>query len=182
MKFESITASQSGSFHLYLNGEDSLSFIIEGPLGADVFRMMILADTAFIFPGDDGRWSALGADDTVAIREFGISGLSPFLSGVLLFPQFFIRHLNSEDSSGIVRISYRNHVLSLSQGNNDREFQIQDANLRICAKYDRRRDIDGGYYPSQVVITKENADWRLTMRIEKLRPNASIPSQTWHRD
>jgi hypothetical protein len=179
IEFESEMKSEAGSYRLFIKGKDSLSFLIEGPLGADLIHLVTIGDSAYLYSSADQGWSNIGPGESASIEEYGISNLSPFLTGALLLPQHFIGFLGDADTQQAYRVNYRGHELIVSRGQNESEFRISDSESHLIACYGRRKDVGDGFYPSQVALSDFNSNWRLQIRIDKLKLNPEIPASTW---
>lgn len=179
IEFESEMKSQAGSYRLFIEGKDSLSFLIEGPLGADLIHLIALRDSAYLYSSADQGWITIGPGESASIEEYGISNLSPFLIGALLLPQHFIGPLGDADAQQAYRANYDGHELVVSQGQIENEFRISESESHLVARYGRRKDVGDGFYPSQVTISDFNSSWRLRIHIERLKLNPEIPASTW---
>jgi hypothetical protein len=177
ISFEGGKAAQSGSFQLFLAGRDSLSFLVEGPLGADIFRMIIAGDSAFLLSNKDEGWIAIRKDETVSLDEFGIDNISPFLLGLYAFPQYYLH--NSADTS--YEYLWRGDTLDIQPGRNDREFLLIAPRSLLAAAYSRRRDFANGFYPSSVKIFIPGHDWEINLGIDKIIINPGLPQRIWNR-
>ncbi len=94
IEFESHNSIQTGSFIQYMNGPDSISFLIEGPFSADVFRMIIIDSTASILGSSDDGWQEFHRGEDINIPDYGLENISPFLIGLFIFPQYYIHDRN----------------------------------------------------------------------------------------
>jgi hypothetical protein len=178
--FEGGKIVQSGSFQLCLNGRDSLSFDVSGPLGADIFRMVILGDSAYLLSNKDDGWIGLKRGEDVSIEEFGIDHISPFLLGLFAFPQYYLQGDSSNASSDDYK--YNNETIISQLAQNNREFMLFESQSRVAAVYVKRKDFENGYYPSSIRIFKPGSEWQIKLEIEKVRLNAALPDQIWKRD
>jgi hypothetical protein len=178
--FEGGKIAQSGSFQLYLNGRDSLSFDVSGPLGADIFRMVIIGDSAYLLSNKDDGWVRLERGEDISIEEFGIEHISPFLLGLMAFPQYYLRGDSSNAASD--EYTYDNATIISQRGQSAREFMLFESHSLVAAAYGKRRDIENGFYPSSIRIFKPGNEWQIELDIEKIRLNAALPEKVWQRD
>jgi len=179
IEFESEMKSQAGSYRLFIKGKDSLSFLIEGPFGADLIHLIAFGDSAYLYSSADQGWITIGPGESASIEEYGISNLSPFLTSALLLPQRFIGPLGDGDAQQAYSVSYEGHELIVSQGQNASQFRISEPESHLIARYGRRKDVGDGFYPSQVTISDFNSSWRLRIRIDRLKLNPEIPASIW---
>ncbi len=179
IEFKSGVAIESGSFQLFLNGPDSLSFLIEGPFKVDLFRLVIADHRAYAYSRDDGKWHMFKKGDFLEIPEYGIEKLSPFLLGNYIFPQYYLRLAGSENSSNRLISPYHNMEFYFESGAGERSFLLSCRNADIKALYSRRMNHESGFYPSQVEIFDRTESWRISLEIDKIRINPSIPAKIW---
>jgi hypothetical protein len=181
-------ATESGSFQLLANGRDSTSFLIEGPLGVDVFRMLVLGNRLYVL--QDGEWMEFGEEERVNIPDYGVGNINPALVAALIFPQYYLKdslEVNETEEGiqvGTTRFrAYKGHSLAAANVHNDRGFAIYDEKAGIGAKYGYRKEIENGHYPSEVAITgPEGTRWKLFVKITKLKLNAPLPLRIWERE
>ncbi len=180
IEFQGSGMAQTGSYELFISGMDSVSFLVEGPFGSDIFRMVIAGDDAFMLADRDEGWVTLHQGEEIAVAEYGIEYISPFLLGLYAFPQFYLRSGEIPDSSD--EYSYRDQMLTSHQGQDEREFVLTEPRSQISAAYGERKEFEGGFYPSQIKIFRPDRDWQITLQIEKIRVNPSLPGRIWRRD
>ena len=178
--FTDSRTTQSGKFTIFINGRDSLSLLIEGPLNVDVFRMIVFNDTEFIYSGKVG-WQTISKGEQVDVESYGIEDLSPDLTGLFAFPQYYLHSSGDEISLGEYQFAFSDRDFSLHQGQDQNGFLLMQADSGISAIYSHRHEFDRGYYPSVVKIYEPDAPWQLTLHINKLRVNPQIPAQVWER-
>ena len=177
ISFEGGKIAQSGSFQLFLARRDSLSFLVEGPLGADIFRMIIAGDSAYLLSNKDEGWVTLHRGEVVSIDEFGIEKISPFLLGLYAFPQYYLH--SAADSSD--QFIFENARILTQTSSDVRQFLLIEPGSMLAAAYGNRKNRDGGYYPSTVKIFMLDHDWDINLRIEKILINPEFPEQIWER-
>jgi hypothetical protein len=177
ISFEGGKIAQSGSFQLFLAGRDSLSFLVEGPLGADIFRMIIAGDSAYLLSNKEEGWVTLHQGEVVSIDEFGIENISPFLLGLYAFPQYFL-HSTADSSDQFI---FENVRILTQTGPDVRQFLLVEPGSMLAAAYGNRKNRDGGYYPSFVKIFMLDHDWDINLRLEKILINPDLPEQIWQR-
>jgi hypothetical protein len=181
IEFTESHAEQSGSFQLFLNGPDSASFLIEGPLGADAFRLVVLGDIAQIL-ADDG-WIAIAADERVDISEYGIENISPFLVGPLIFPQYYPVDLVDTNDVGYLAVTVRGHGFSSRLQQFGEYFNLIDPRTGIIAEYRNRKEFDEGFYPSSIeTFNPQSSGWKINLKITRIRENPTIPPTVWQTD
>lgn len=182
IEFENGRKSESGKFTMFLRGTDSASFLIEGPLNIDVFKMVILGQDAFVTnPESPNGWQALDRNARVEIAEYGIENISPFLTGLFVFPQYyFVSDPFAKENEG--SFSWDDITLKYYQSENEKQFVIKQSDADLFAIYSGRKDVPGGYYPSRVEITDSQRRWQIAIRITAMRVNAAVPDQVWDRD
>lgn len=175
-------ATQSGKFTIFINGQDSLALLIEGPLSIDVFRMVIFGDSAYIYSGEERRWISHYEWYKIASNNYGISHFPPWMVGVLIFPQFYLRKDYSEGPNGSISYNWHNGALFIQKGNQS-QIIIADINGYTQTAqyyyYSHRKDFASGYYPS--VAEFPLSCGKITLHINKLRINPQIPPQVWER-
>jgi hypothetical protein len=170
--------TQSGKFTILINGQDSLALLIEGPLNVDVFRMLLLDDAAYLYSSKEG-WQKILEGERVTIEAYGIENLSPNLTGLFAFPQFYLRSALNETYPGEYQFAFCDRDFVLHQGQDQKGFLLMQANAKISAIYSRRHDFASGYYPSIIKIFEPDSKWQMTLHINKLRLNPQIPPQVW---
>ena len=179
IEYEDARVRQEGSFKLFLTGPDSLSFLIEGPLHVDVFRMIILGEDAHLLSSEDEGWRILHKGERVAVAEYGVDNISPFLTGLFAFPQYFIRALDGETGPGEYGFSWDDEPFTCRAARKQMEFSISQKNSGIKAVYGGRKDFENGFYPSKIEITNAPGSWRITLNIDAVRVNPQIPQSVW---
>lgn len=179
IEFKSGVAIESGSFQLFLNGPDSLSFLIEGPFKVDLFRLVIADHRAYAYSRDDRKWYRFKKGDFLEIPEYGIEKLSPFLLGNYILPQYYLRLADSESSTNRLISPYEDMEFYFESGAGKRSFLLSCWNADIVALYSHRINHGGGFYPSRVEIFDRTESWRISLEINKIRINPSIPAKIW---
>lgn len=170
---------ESGSFSLFLNGRDSLAFLIEGPFNLDLFRMIILEETAFVYSSADRHWLVSRSDQLFDVPEYGIEKISPVLLGVFVLPQYFLELLESGASSARL-ISYRHdREFAASRVTNGRSMTLIESDSDLIAVYRKIKNLTDGYYPSEVEIFDRTENWRMVLQIDKIRENVRLPDEIW---
>lgn len=182
IEFRSGVAIESGSFQLLLNGPDSISFLIEGPFKVDLFRLVITDDYAYANSRNDRRWYRFGRDDLLDIPEYGIEKLTPFLLGTYIFPQYYLRLAGPENAPGSLISPSGDMDFNLESGAGKGSFLLSSRNADIIALYSRRKNYKDGFYPSKVEIFDKTESWRISLEINKIRINPSIPVELWLRN
>lgn len=182
IEFDNGVAIESGSFQLFTNGPDSVSFLIEGPFRVDVFRLVIADDLAYAYSRADGEWYGFKRGELLDIPEYGIEKMTPFLLGTYILPQYYLRLTGSPDAP-ITLVSPSDNVeFYIETGTPERSFLLSHSNADIVAIYSRRKNHDDGFYPSQVEISDRARSWQISLEIDKIRINPSIPAKLWFRD
>jgi hypothetical protein len=177
ISFEGGTIDQSGSFQLLISGPDSLSFIVEGPFGTDIFRMIIDRDTAYLRSNKEDGWEMLNRDEDISIPEFGIENISPFLLGLFAFPQYYLNSKSGDSLSD--EYYFRNQQIVSQYGRNDREFLLIDPHSLVAGAYTKRKNFDDGFFPSMIRIFEPGHDWQITLQIDKIRLSPPLPESIW---
>jgi hypothetical protein len=182
IEFSDSHGSQSGGFEMFMAGRDSLSFLIEGPLGADVFRMIVLDTTAYLLSNHDEGWVTLGRLERASVAEYGIDNISPFETGLIIFPQYFVDSFQDKSYEGIVFFNYlgQNYLCAIADDN--KRFTIQARDIIVISEYSRPSSFGDGFYPSQILVSPPQGNWRILLRIESIRVNPRIPARTWLRE
>jgi hypothetical protein len=180
ISFESSKAAQSGSFQLFLIGHDSLSFLVEGPLGSDIFKMIVAGDSAYLLSNKDEGWVTIRRGEEISIADFGIDNISPFLLGLYAFPQYYL-HSQAESNSSDEYLLNGDKLVT-QPGRNDREFMMINPHSFLAAAYGKRKDFNGGYYPSFITIFVPGRDWEINLSIEKIIINPTLQVNIWKRD
>jgi hypothetical protein len=171
---------ESGSFQLVMNHGDSLAFFIEGPLKIDVFRLIIIGGSAYAWDRESGDWVISPENDESMMSDYGIENVSPVHLGLYLFPQFYLKSgLNFDPEK--MTLSLHDKILYIEPSQNQGSFSIMDRESGLLVSYGRRQDFGGGFYASNVEITSPGQNWRITLRIEKIRPNPDISADIWAR-
>lgn len=181
IEFESGVAIESGSFQLFLNGPDSVSFLIEGPFKVDVFRLVIADHYAYACSRGDGKWYRFKRTDLLDIPEYGIEKLMPFLLGTYIFPQYYLRLADPKNGSNRLIAPFDNMEFHSESGAAERSFLLSRRNTDIIALYSHRKNHRDGFYPSRVEIFDKTESWRISLEIDKIRINPSIPDRLWFR-
>jgi len=180
IEFSDGRSSQSGGFQMYLTGYDSLSFVIEGPLGADVFRMVVLDTTAYLLSNNDQGWVTLGRLERASVAEYGIDNISPFETGIVILPQYFMDSC-SDATEGTLSLHYRDQHYLCVNDNDFRRFTIQAKNGKIISGYSRPQKFGDGFYPAKIDIFSPYGNWKILLTIENIRVNPLIPLKAWER-
>ncbi len=178
IEFEGDRIAQSGSFQLFITGHDSLSFLVEGPFGADVFRMIIMGENAWLLSNKEEGWMAVRRGEGISIAEYGIQNISPFFLGLYAFPQYY---LHSESTAG-PEYSFHDEEIMVQESQNGRSFLIFEPQSRVAAAYSKRKDFDDGFYPSNIKIFEPDRNWQINLRIDKIRLNPRLPEKIWRRE
>ena len=182
IEFESGVAIESGSFQLFLNGPDSLSFLIEGPFKVDVFRLVIADRYAYAYSRDEGRWYRFKRGDLLDIPDYGIEKLTPFLLGTYIFPQYYLRLAGPQNGSDRLISPLDNMEFHIESVARERSFLLTRRDTDIITLYSRRKNYEDGFYPSRVEIFDKTESWQMSLEIDKIRINPSIPAKLWFRN
>jgi hypothetical protein len=177
IEFEGDRIAQSGSFQLFINGSDSLSFLVEGPFGADVFRMIITGQTAYLLSDKEVGWETVHRDEGISVEEYGIQNISPFYLGLFAFPQFYL-HLGADSIS---EYSFHNEKIMVQQSEDRSGFLLFDPRSKVAAAYTKPKNVADGYYPSNIKIFEPDNYWQIDLRIDKIRLNPALPEKIWRR-
>jgi len=179
--FEDGYHRESGSFNLIINRGDSLAFLIEGPFKIDIFRLVIVNETAYAIDRESDKWTVAAADEKLIIPDYGIRGITPDLLGYYIFPQFYLSG-DSRFNPVNMTISKDGYVFHLNPSKNQKSFALSGTDSDLFAIYSRRKDSGGGYYPSKISISQRDESWRISLEIDKIRLNPKIPARIWDRD
>ncbi|OGC90291.1 MAG: hypothetical protein A2W25_05975 [candidate division Zixibacteria bacterium RBG_16_53_22] len=173
--------TQSGSFQLFLNGPDSASFLIEGPFGADAFKMVILGDAANILTNEG--WTHLTRGQSIGVAEYGISNISPFLIGPVIFPQYYPVDVAGDDDGRKVQLRINGTGFSSRIMNYGGYFNLIEPRTGLISEYTNRKNLDSGFYPARVeILNPQSGNWRIILEITRLKINAEIPPAVWAPD
>jgi hypothetical protein len=172
--------AQSGKFTIFINGQDSLALLIEGPLNIDVFRMLIV-DGTIEFHSGNKDWQTIDKGEQAAVEPYGIYNLQPVLTGLFVFPQYYLHSFGHEIYPGEYQFGPYDSDFTLHQEQSQKDFLMIQARAKITAIYSHRHDFENGYYPSKVKIFDPDSKWQMTLLIKKLRLNPQIPLQVWER-
>jgi hypothetical protein len=173
--------SQSGGFEMFLAGKDSLSFLIEGPLGADVFRMIVLDTTAYLLSSHDEGWVTLGRLERASVAEYGIDNISPFETGFFALPQFYSGMI-SENSERDFTLEYNSDEYRCYSENDNKRFSIYSPDNQIVIHYSNRHEFGDGFYPAKIEVSVPRGSWRILLAIDNIRVNPRIPIRAWLRE
>ena len=179
--FEDKYHRESGSFNLIMNRGDSLAFLIEGPFKIDLFRLVIVDETAYAIDRESDIWTVAAADEKLMIPDYGIRSITPDLLGYYVFPQFYLRSGLSFDP-GKMTVSTEDYSLKIHPSGNQKSFVVSNANLDLFVIYSHRKDSGSGYYPSRIEISPFDKSWHINLEIDKIKPNPKIPIDIWERD
>ncbi|UCE66283.1 MAG: hypothetical protein JSU85_15800 [Candidatus Zixiibacteriota bacterium] len=179
--FEDDYNRESGSFNLIINRGDSLAFLIEGPFKIDIFRLIIVNQTAFAIDRESDTWTVAATDEKLIIPDYGIRGITPDLLGHYIFPQFYLSG-DSRFNSDNMTISKDGYVFHLNPSRDQKSFTLTSAEQDLSAVYSRRKDTGGGYYPSKIAISPHDESWRISLEIDRIKLNPEIPARIWDRD
>jgi len=170
--------TQSGTFQLFLNGPDSASFLIEGPFGADAFKMVILDDQAHVLT--DKGWMTLQRDEQIAVAEYGIENISPFLIGPVIFPQYYPADITSSEDDKTISITIDEIGFSSSVRELGEYFNLIEPETGLVAEYTDRKNHEDGFYPSRIeAFRPDSNDWKIVIKIGKIRKDPVIPPTVW---
>jgi hypothetical protein len=176
-------AIQSGNFQMFFSGPDSLSFLIEGPLGVDVFRLVIISDSAFVLSNSKEGWITLGVGEVASITDFGIENFSPFSIALFAFPQYYSADVMDDPETGELTLQYLQSKLNISQNMPKvSQFSIVETESDITAVCSKRKDFESGFYPSLVTVNHPGQPWQIIFNITKLRTDPPTPSKIWARE
>ncbi|UCC79072.1 MAG: hypothetical protein JSW64_12460 [Candidatus Zixiibacteriota bacterium] len=179
--FEDRNHRESGSFSLVANRGDSLAFIIEGPFKVDIFRLVIIDETACARDRESDEWTVVGADEKLMIPDYGIGSITPDLLGYYIFPQFYLQSSLWFDPEQMT-VSTEIYTFHILPSGNQKSFVFSSADQDLSALYGRRKDFGGGFYPSTIEISPIDKSWRIRLEIDKIKPNPKIPDNIWRRD
>jgi hypothetical protein len=172
--------SQSGRFLLFMEGPDSLSFLVEGPFGADVFRMIILGETAYLLWDKDEGWKTIHRGEELSVEEYGIQNISPFFLGLFAFPQYYL-HSDSTMTFSDERLFLDENII-IQEGQGDRAFMLFEPRSRVAAAYSERKDFKDGFYPAEIKIFEVDKNWQINLGIDKIRLDPQLPQRIWRRN
>jgi hypothetical protein len=179
--FEDGRNRESGTFNLIMNRGDSLAFLVEGPFKVDIFKMLILSNTAYAIDRESDDWTVAASDEKFMMPDYGIDGISPDLLKYCVFPQFFLQNnlsLNPEIST----VWYDKYTFRVIPSRNQKTFVLRDSDFSLLIFYSRRKDYGGGYYPSTIEISPYEKSWQIRFEIDKIRLDPDIPLKIWDRD
>lgn len=179
--FEDGYHRETGSFNLIMNRGDSLAFLVEGPFKIDIFRLVIVNETAFAIDRESDKWTVAAADEKLIVPDYGIRSITPDLLGYYIFPQFYLSG-DSRFNPDNMTVSKDGYIFRLSPSKNQKSFNLMGTNSDLMAVYSRRKDSGGGYYPSKIAISPHDESWRISLEIDKIRLNPKIPDKIWDRD
>lgn len=179
--FEDKGGNQAGTFQLVINRGDSLAFIIEGPFKIDVFRLIIADGAAYVMDKESDNWVVVSKNEKILIPDYGVDSIIPDAIGYCLFPQFYMRTELRLDAEKML-ISSDEYDFHIAPSRNQTSFTLSGGELNLSAFYGRRKNLNGGYYPSLVEISSPQKDWRITIEIERIKLNPKISSKIWERN
>ena len=169
---------QSGSFEMFLAGRDSLAFRIEGPLGIDVFRMIVMDTTAYLLANKDEGWVALGPNERAEVAEYGIDYISPFETGMVIFPQYYVDSFTPHGENALT-LKSRSHDYQCAIENAGKRFVILAGEYEIVSEYSRPYAFEDGFYPSMIKLSTPDAKWNIKIHIGNIKVNPIIPLKIW---
>lgn len=179
--FEDNYHRESGSFSLIANRGDSLAFIIEGPFKVDIFRLVIVDETAYAIDRESDEWTVVAADEKLMIPDYGIKSITPDLLGYYIFPQFYLQSGLWFDPEQMT-ISTEYYSFNIHPSGNQKSFILSGADRDLSALYSRRKDFGNGYYPSRIEISPVDESWQIRLDIDKIRLNPNIKDRIWSRN
>lgn len=181
IEFRSEDHHDNGSFHLVLNRGDSLAFLIEGPFQIDIFRLVLIDNTAYVRGRDADLWTVVKPYERLAVPEYGIENLTPGLLGYFIFPQFYSAAGLVFDSEGMI-LSSEEYSFILTPSPDNKSFTLGYAEIGLSAFYSIRKDFAGGFYPSIIQVIQPEGSWEISFEIEKLILNPRVSSKIWNRN
>ncbi len=181
IQFNGSKGSQSGSFQMIINRGDSLMFLIEGPLKIDIFKLVVFGDEAYARDREFPGWTMYGQNDRLEIPEYGIEDLTPFDIGYFVFPQFYYQN-SIVSGSGKKILFLGNQEFVVNSNPDRRSFSVWNQYLNLYADYSKRKENANGYYPAEIFIFSNDNEWKISLKIEKLKLNPKIPSRVWERN
>lgn len=179
--FEDNYHRESGSFSLIANRGDSLAFIIEGPFNVDIFRLVIVDETAYAIDRESDEWTVVAADEKLMIPDYGIESVTPDLLGYYIFPQFYLQSGFGFDPEQMT-ISTENYSFIIHPSGNQKSFVLSGVDQNLTAFYSRRKDSGSGYYPSRIEISPVDESWQIRLEIDKIRLNPNLSERIWRRN
>ena len=181
IEYEDDRHNDSGTFTLIMTGGDSLAFLVEGPFKVDVFRLIIADHFAYAMDRESGDWTVEPADENLSIPDYGIDGVTPEMFKYSVLPQYYLgNELFFDPRNSVLETDTR--AFQIISSSNNKSFTLSSPDLDLLIIYGKRRDIGTGYYPSKIEIAPFNKSWSITLTIDKIRINPSIPSSVWDRD
>ena len=181
IEFGAHHSGESGSFALYMSGRDSSSFVIEGPLGADAFRMVVIGNMANV--RTEEGWIIIGKDERLDFEKYGLENVSPFRIGRVILPQYYTVDVKDSENAGYLAINIGGEIFSSRMQTPAEYFELIDPETGIEIEYSSRNNIENGFYPSRIEISNpQSHDWKIKIRITKIRKNVSLPARIWQVD
>ncbi|MEE9553539.1 MAG: hypothetical protein V3W18_04505 [candidate division Zixibacteria bacterium] len=176
--FESEYGRESGNFSAIISGVDSLFFLVEGPFKTDLFTLITYGDSAFAKSRDMKSWEILKSGG-IEIPGYDLGDLAPSDLGVYLLPQYYLE--TTEDiGRKTTLISRSDNILYFATTVGDsRSFTLQRESSPITAVYKKAIRFENGRYPSELVVVNESEDWRISMKIDKIRIEPKISPKIW---
>jgi hypothetical protein len=172
--------NESGSFTIYINGADSLFFLLEGPFNVDLFRMVIADGIANIKSRESKGWSAFDSNENIEIPEYGIENITPSLLAVYILPQYFLEIQNRLASRVKLESRLDDSVFEAITAGDGGTVALVSDRYGASASYRNPRSFENGYYPSEIKIFDDGENWLISMEILKIRKDPEIPRKTWY--
>jgi hypothetical protein len=182
IEFQADNRFESGDFSLFMNGRDSLSFLIEGPFKMDVLKIVVLPEGTVLKSRDDAQPLILKQGEKFQVPEYGIEKLSPNLLGVYILPQYYL--ILAGSSGRFARLTSRTQEAEFrsASAGNGRLVTLTSAESDLVGVYSRAKRVDEGFYPSEIEISDRYGGWRISLEIEKMKIDAELPVKIWLQD
>jgi len=178
IELESDRGVESGDFTAFLAGPDSLSFLVEGLLNVDLLRMVIVGDSSFLKSRDMDSWQAFETSDRLYIDEYDIEGIEISSFGPLLFPQYYLM-LTGSNLIGVSLVSDIDGASYTALSKVSLHFLLRRYESEVSGEYDLGKKFGDTTYPSRIRISDLSNRWHITLQIQNIKLNPSIPDKVW---
>ena len=141
----------------------------------------MVEQTAYAIDRESDEWTAVAADENLALTDYGIDGIKPEMLRYTLFPQFYLQRdlIYDQEKSALTADNYEFQVIP---SKDQKSFALSGMDSDLLIFFSRRKDFGGGYYPSQIEISPFDKSWVINLEIDKIKINPRIPYEVWQRD
>lgn len=168
---------EAASFELYLAGQDSVLLFIKGTLGAEILKLNVHSDSAWLKIRGRDNSEIYVKGQTIALDDLGISDISPFIIGFAIFPQYYRKEMPPDFDYISDTLQIREMSFLVNPRTSKFVFRGIDSDLSIS--YSGRKEVTEGHYPSLVNISNLSGDWEIAVRITRVKINKGLSPDFW---